>query len=83
VAFCAREYEKGNHSFRKDDITPYFSHPARVALLYQEFTPHAKYVDLAIVFAHDILEDCNLNRDDLYDELVYELKLLHIILLMV
>ena len=55
VAFCARCHE-GQH--RKDKITPYFSHPSRVALLYLKYQQKVSYLHLSIAYGHDLIEDC-------------------------
>ena len=72
VSICAQEYTKSKNPYRKDGVTPYFSHPARVALLYQYFNPCDVYdSDLekcckiqAIVFGHDLKEDCEKINDE-------------------
>ena len=72
VSICAQEYAKSKNPYRKDGVTPYFSHPARVALLYQYFNPcdiyeigvEMYYKIQAIVFGHDLKEDCEKVNDE-------------------
>jgi (p)ppGpp synthase/HD superfamily hydrolase len=56
---------------RADNVTPYISHPARVAELVQEFYEHqiamVPIYAVAAAWLHDVLEDTKLTRQDLID----------------
>jgi guanosine-3',5'-bis(diphosphate) 3'-pyrophosphohydrolase len=62
AAFAARVHQ---HHVRKDRQTPYFSHPARVALVVAcEFGVTDEKI-LAAALLHDVIEDTNTDYDDL------------------
>ena len=44
--------------FRKDRITPYISHPARVAGYASGSYFNSSYIEMAAAWLHDVLEDC-------------------------
>jgi (p)ppGpp synthase/HD superfamily hydrolase len=44
--------------FRKDKITPYITHPARVAGMVESMPFHRNYVAVAAAWLHDVMEDC-------------------------
>jgi (p)ppGpp synthase/HD superfamily hydrolase len=52
---------------RADHVTPYFTHPVRVAELTRIWCAGLPYADQAVAAAylHDVLEDTKLARDDL------------------
>ena len=58
IQLCS-DYAALSHvdQFRKDKITPYFSHPARVAL-YASSRGKLNFLGIAAAFLHDVLEDC-------------------------
>jgi (p)ppGpp synthase/HD superfamily hydrolase len=47
--------------FRKDGVTPYITHPARVACLVAYFMRHSAkwYIYVAAAWLHDVMEDCS------------------------
>jgi len=54
-----------HHQVRKDGVTPYFSHPARVAMVVSQVFGCTDDVALAVAFLHDTIEDTTVDYDDL------------------
>ena len=48
-----------NGQFRKDKKTPYITHPARVANLFENQYSY-RYQYVAAAWLHDVMEDCSL-----------------------
>lgn len=44
--------------FRKDKITPYITHPGRVAGMVEGMPFHRNFVAVASAWMHDVMEDC-------------------------
>ena len=63
-AFAARAHR--NH-VRKDERTPYFSHPARVALTLAARFGVTDETVLAAALLHDVIEDTTADYDDLQE----------------
>lgn len=64
AAYSAAAHE---HQYRRDGVTPYAAHPARVAMI---IAAHFGMVDeevLAAAFLHDTIEDCGTDREDLVE----------------
>ena len=65
AGFAARAHR---HQTRKDGVTPYFSHAARVALsLAAEFGVADDGV-IAAALLHDTIEDCGVDHDELREQ---------------
>ena len=65
AAFSATKHQG---QFRKDGITPYISHPVRVAfVLEHEFRIHDDVITAAALL-HDVLEDTLVDYDELLEE---------------
>lgn len=62
AAFAAHAHR---HGFRKDGATPYFSHPARVAMTTATIFKCHDPETLAIALLHDTIEDTTVDYDDL------------------
>ena len=62
AAFAARAHK---HQFRKDGVTPYAAHPARVALTCATLFGCSDPVVLAAALLHDVIEDTGTDYDDL------------------
>ncbi|MEM9082559.1 MAG: HD domain-containing protein [Planctomycetota bacterium] len=52
---------------RKDGVTPYFAHPARVALVIREVFEVADPICLAAAYLHDVIEDTPADYDDVVE----------------
>lgn len=63
AAFAARAH---GHQVRKDGLTPYFSHPVRVALTVACVFGFCDEEILAAALLHDTLEDTTADYDDLH-----------------
>jgi guanosine-3',5'-bis(diphosphate) 3'-pyrophosphohydrolase len=64
AAFAARAHR--NH-LRKDEKTPYFSHPVRVCLVVRQVFGFDDARMLAAALLHDTIEDTNTDHDDLLE----------------
>ncbi|MEM9165772.1 MAG: HD domain-containing protein [Planctomycetota bacterium] len=62
AAFAARMHHA---HVRKDGRTPYFAHPARVAMVVRDVFECADPVAIAAAYLHDTLEDTPADYDDL------------------
>jgi (p)ppGpp synthase/HD superfamily hydrolase len=62
ASFAARAHR---HQTRKDDSTPYFAHPVRVALTVRDVFGCGDPVCLAAALLHDTIEDTTTDYDDL------------------
>jgi (p)ppGpp synthase/HD superfamily hydrolase len=62
AAFAARAHMT---QYRKDGSTPYFSHPARVAMTVSHVFGCDDEVALAAAFLHDTIEDTKTDYDDI------------------
>ena len=68
IADFARQYGSEAHKgqFRQDGVTPYFSHPGRVAHLVRQYKESSHIEELvAAAYLHDTLEDTNVTYYDL------------------
>jgi guanosine-3',5'-bis(diphosphate) 3'-pyrophosphohydrolase len=65
AAFAARAHR---HQLRKDDRTPYVSHPFRVCLVVRQVFGFDDPKVLAAALLHDTIEDTTTDCDDLTDE---------------
>jgi guanosine-3',5'-bis(diphosphate) 3'-pyrophosphohydrolase len=65
AAFAARRHAG---QLRKDSQTPYFAHPARVALTLSHVFGVNDAVVLAAALLHDLIEDTHTDYDDLFEE---------------
>jgi (p)ppGpp synthase/HD superfamily hydrolase len=65
AAFAARMH---THDTRDDEETPYFSHPARVAMTVSCIFEHGDDATIAAAYLHDVME----NTDEGYDQLAEE-----------
>lgn len=63
ASFAAREHRD---QVRNDGQTPYFSHPARVAMTVAVRFGCADETTLAAAFLHDVIEDTTADYDDLF-----------------
>lgn len=64
-AFAARKHRD---QFRQDKLTPYFSHPVRVALTVSITFGCTDETVLAAALLHDVIEDTTADYDDLLEE---------------
>lgn len=57
---------------RKDGVTPYITHPARVACLVAYFIRHSPkwYIYVAAAWLHDVMEDCSEIIDGEYSYII-------------
>lgn len=62
ASFAARAHR---NQVRKDDRTPYFAHPVRVAFAVRDVFECADPVALAAALLHDTIEDTTTDYDDL------------------
>ncbi len=62
ASFAARAHQG---QLRKDDATPYFAHPCRVALTVRHLFNCDDPVCLAAALLHDVIEDSTTDYDDL------------------
>lgn len=62
AALAARAHAGG---LRKDGATPYFAHPARVALIVRDVFGEGDAEALGAAFLHDVIEDTGTDYDDL------------------
>ncbi len=58
------------NEFRKDGVTPFIVHPARVAGLVGEMWNDP--IAISAAWLHDVLEDCDVTRKELWNDLVEE-----------
>jgi guanosine-3',5'-bis(diphosphate) 3'-pyrophosphohydrolase len=65
AAFAARAHK---HQIRKDHVTPYISHPMRVALTVALLFGFDDEKILAAALLHDTIEDTSSDYDDLHSE---------------
>jgi guanosine-3',5'-bis(diphosphate) 3'-pyrophosphohydrolase len=65
VAFAARKHQG---KFRKDEKTPYASHPFRVCLIMRDLFGHDDPRMLATALLHDVIEDTDTDFDDLAEQ---------------
>jgi predicted deacylase len=65
VAFAARQHQG---QVRKDGKTPYFAHPARVAVTVRHVFGEADEVALQAALLHDVIEDTTTDYDDLLEQ---------------
>lgn len=65
VSFAARAHK---HQLRKDNATPYFAHPVRVAMtVMYVFECHDECI-ISAALLHDVIEDTTVDYDDLLAE---------------
>ncbi|MEM8756964.1 MAG: HD domain-containing protein [Planctomycetota bacterium] len=64
ASFAARMHA---HHVRKDHRTPYFAHPARVAMILRDRFGCAEPEAIAAAYLHDTLEDTPADYDDLQE----------------
>jgi (p)ppGpp synthase/HD superfamily hydrolase len=64
TAFAARAHK---NQFRKDKVTPYFSHPVRVCLVVRQVFGFDDPAILAAALLHDTIEDTTTDCDDIID----------------
>ncbi len=64
AAYAARMH---HHHARKDGRTPYFAHPARVAMTVRDTFGCDDPAALAAAFLHDTIEDTPADYDDIHD----------------
>lgn len=62
AAYAARMH---NHHARKDGRTPYFAHPARVAMTIRDTFGCDDHQAIAAAFLHDTIEDTPADYDDI------------------
>ena len=62
AGFAARAHR---HQTRKDGVTPYVAHVARVALILAAEFGVADDAVLAAALLHDTIEDCNVDYDEI------------------
>ncbi len=62
AALAARAHHR---QMRKDGVTPYFSHPYRVAMTVRDVFNCADPVALAVALLHDVIEDTTVDYDDI------------------
>jgi (p)ppGpp synthase/HD superfamily hydrolase len=72
AAFAARTHR---HQFRKDGLTPYFSHPVRVCLVVTHVFGFRDPKMLAAALLHDTIEDTTTDRDDIVEHFGEEVAL--------
>lgn len=65
IAFSARAHQ---NQFRKDGVTPYASHPFRVAMTVRNVFDVKDERILATAVLHDTIEDTRTDRDDLIEQ---------------
>jgi guanosine-3',5'-bis(diphosphate) 3'-pyrophosphohydrolase len=56
------------HQIRKDGVTPYAAHPARVALTLAVVFGVTDETILAAAYLHDVIEDCDVDYDEVREE---------------
>jgi guanosine-3',5'-bis(diphosphate) 3'-pyrophosphohydrolase len=59
--FAARAHR---HQVRKDGLTPYVAHPARVAIIVAAVFGERDETAIASAWLHDVIEDCDADYDD-------------------
>jgi len=64
ASFAARAHA---HQLRKDNATPYFAHPVRVAFTVRHVFGCDDEVALAAALLHDTIEDTTTDYDDLHE----------------
>jgi (p)ppGpp synthase/HD superfamily hydrolase len=64
AAFAARAHK---NQFRKDKVTPYFSHPVRVCLVVRQVFGFDDPAMLAAALLHDTIEDTTTDCDDIIE----------------
>ena len=64
AAFAARAHRA---QLRKDHVTPYGVHPARVALIVSALFGETDDAVLAAAHLHDVIEDCDVDYDDVLE----------------
>jgi guanosine-3',5'-bis(diphosphate) 3'-pyrophosphohydrolase len=64
VAFAARAHK---NQFRKDKVTPYFSHPVRVCLVVRQVFGFDDPAMLAAALLHDTIEDTATDCDEIIE----------------
>ena len=63
----AFRYAKNKHGLKKRKSGElYFSHPVAVALILNEM--HADYETICAALLHDVMEDCDVSKDEMIDE---------------
>jgi guanosine-3',5'-bis(diphosphate) 3'-pyrophosphohydrolase len=62
ASFAAQRHEG---QYRKDDQTPYFAHPVRVALVVRHVFGEADETAIVAALLHDLIEDTTTDYDDL------------------
>jgi guanosine-3',5'-bis(diphosphate) 3'-pyrophosphohydrolase len=65
VSFAARKHQG---QLRKDDQTPYFAHPVRVAFIVRHLFNVADEVALQAALLHDTIEDTTTDYDDILEQ---------------
>ncbi|UCD74381.1 MAG: HD domain-containing protein [Phycisphaerales bacterium] len=64
AAMAAQWHE---HKYRNDDKTPYFAHPARVAMIIAIRFGFTDEKILAAAYLHDVIEDADADYDDVHE----------------
>ena len=62
ASLAARSHD---HQYRDDDKTPYFSHPARVAMTVAQLFGCDDEIAIAAAYLHDIIENSDREFDDI------------------
>lgn len=57
-----------HHKYRDDGVTPYFSHPARVAMIVSQVFGCGDEVAIAAAYLHDVIEDTDQGYDDVEEQ---------------
>lgn len=65
---CAVNARAHEHQYRKDGVTPYAAHPARVALTCALLFGCTDENVIAAALLHDVIEDTGMNYEDVADE---------------
>ena len=65
--FC---YKTKKHATRKDGVTPFIVHPARVASIVTSVS--LPYQVVCAAWLHDVLEDTTISHEELKEELIHE-----------
>ena len=62
ISFAARKHD---HQYRKDDSTPYFSHPVRVAFVVSQVFGCDDEQAICAAILHDVIEDTGTDYDEI------------------
>ncbi|MCK9576772.1 MAG: HD domain-containing protein [Clostridia bacterium] len=63
-------YKTKKHATRKDGVTPFIVHPARVASIVTSVS--LPYQVVCAAWLHDVLEDTTISHEELKEELIHE-----------